>query len=113
MIYRIAEPSDWLQAQQSGRFASADLKAEGFIHISELHQVLRTADKYYRGKTGLVLLEIDEALLDQKVIREDLAGMGVCFPHSYVPIPLCAIVRHFDFAEAAEGGFSLPAGFDR
>ena len=112
MIYRIAESSDWRQTQECGYFASADLAAEGFIHISELHQVLRTANKYYRGKTGLVLLEIDATLLDQNIIREDLTGSGVCFPHSYAPIPIRAIVRHFDFAEEGGGGFSLPAALD-
>jgi len=112
MIYRIAAPSDWLQARQNGSFASSDLEAEGFIHASELHQVLRSANKYYRGKTGLLLLEIDEARLDADVIREDLTGSGVCFPHSYVPIPLQAIVRFFDFVEEPGGGFLLPAELD-
>lgn len=112
MIYRIAESSDWLRTRQSGYFASADLAAEGFIHLSELHQVLRTANKYYPGKTELVLLEIDESLLGQNIIREDLTGSGVCFPHSYAPIPLRAIVRYFDFVEGAVGGYSLPAGLD-
>ena len=109
MIYRIAEHADWMKACQSGYFASADLVAEGFIHSSELNQVLRTADKYYRGKAALVLLEIEERILGEKVIREDLTGSGICFPHVYVPIPLRAIVRHFDFREEAAGGFSLPA----
>jgi uncharacterized protein (DUF952 family) len=112
MIYRIAELPDWLQARQSGCFASVDLKAEGFIHLSGLHQVLRTANKYYRGKSGLVLLEIDESRLDEKIIREDLTGSGDIFPHSYVPIPVHAIVRYFDFAEESGRGFSLPAGLD-
>ena len=111
MIYRIAERSDWLQTRQSGCFASADLAAEGFIHASELHQVLRTANKYYRGKAGLVLLEIDDTLLGVNVVREDLTGSGICFPHVYVPIPIRAIVRHVDFSEVAGGGFSLPAEF--
>ena len=113
MIYRIAEQSDWQQARKTGHFASVDLQAEGFIHISELHQVLRTANKYYRGRSGLVLLEIDESRLEQPVVREDLTGSGNCFPHSYVPIPLRAIVRHFDLAEDARGGFSLPADLGR
>jgi uncharacterized protein (DUF952 family) len=112
MIYRIAESSDWLDARQTGSFASADLAAEGFIHLSELHQVLRTANKYYRGKTGLVLLEIDEARLQEKLVREDLTGNGSIFPHSYVPIPLHAIVRFSDFAEAVGGGFTFPAEVD-
>lgn len=109
MFYRIAENADWKRARETGYFASADLAAEGFIHGSELAQVLRTANKYYRGKTGLVLLEIDESRLDQLVVREDLSGSGILFPHSYAPIPLNAIVRHFRFEENAGGGFSLPA----
>ncbi|RPD47776.1 hypothetical protein DNI29_10050 [Hymenobacter sediminis] len=35
MLYRIAEPTDWEQAQQTGFFASPDLAAEGFIHSSD------------------------------------------------------------------------------
>ncbi len=112
MIYRIADSIDWRRAVESGVFASADLAAEGFIHISALHQILRTANKYYRGKTGLVLLEIDESLLDVPVIREDLTGSGAIFPHSYVPIPLRAIVRHFDLAADANGDFQLPGNLN-
>jgi uncharacterized protein (DUF952 family) len=108
MFYRIAESDDWLRARETGRFASADLAVEGFIHGSELSQVLRTANKYYRGKHGLVLLEIDEALLGFPVVREDLSGSGALFPHCYAPIPLTAIVRHFSFDESAAGEFVLP-----
>lgn len=109
MIYRIAEQADWQRAQHDGAFASADLAAEGFIHCSEQHQVARTAKKYYAGKTALILLEIDDAMLGAALVREDLSGSGM-FPHVYAPIPLAAIIRHFDFAVARDGGFSLPAG---
>ena len=96
MIYRISEQDDWRRAQRDGVFASADLIAEGFIHCSEPHQVARTAQKYYLGKSALVLLEVDEGLLGSTLRRENLTGSGV-FPHVYGPIPLRAIVRHFDF----------------
>ncbi|MEQ1517616.1 MAG: DUF952 domain-containing protein [Usitatibacteraceae bacterium] len=96
MIYRIAERADWDRAQLEGKFVSADLAAEGFIHCSERNQVARTARKYYAGKTSLLLLEIDEAALAANLVREDLTGSGV-FPHSYGPIPLAAIVHHADF----------------
>ena len=108
MIYRIAESTDWIDARRNGRFASADLQSEGFIHLSELHQVLRTANKYYRDKSGLVLLEIDEALHTENIVREDLTGSGACFPHSYAPFPVRAIVRQFLFAESPNGGYCLP-----
>ena len=109
MIYRIAEQADWQLAQRDGAFASADLAAEGFIHCSEHHQVARTAKKYYAGKTALILLEIDENMLGPTLVREDLSSSGI-FPHVYAPIPLAAIIRHFDFAVARDGGFSLPEG---
>lgn len=110
MFYRIATRDDWLRARATGQFASADLAAEGFIHGSEIHQVIRTADKYYRGQTGLVLLEIDEGFLASPVVREDLFGSGIKFPHSYAPIPLAAVARHFDLIERTTGGFDLPDG---
>ncbi|MEP7155599.1 MAG: DUF952 domain-containing protein [Betaproteobacteria bacterium] len=108
MIYRIAEAQDWQLAQQAGKFISADLAAEGFIHASEKHQILRTANKYYRGKSGLHLLEIDDRLLGAAVVREDLTGSGMTFPHIYAPIPLWSVLRFFDLVEGA-GGFVLPA----
>ena len=107
MIYRIAEQADWQRAQREGVFASGDLSEEGFIHCSEFHQVLRTAEKYYVGKKCLVLLEIDDGLLGAALVREDVGGSGV-FPHAYTPIPLAAIVRHFDFGVDARGCFQLP-----
>jgi uncharacterized protein (DUF952 family) len=107
MIYRIAEEGDWKRAQQTGEFASTDLKAEGFIHCSEQQQILRTAAKYYAGKKLLVLLEIDETKIINNLRREDSTGRGEMFPHIYAPIPLTAITRHFDFMET-DGVFVLP-----
>ena len=109
MIYRIAEQADWQRAQREGTLASADLAVEGFIHCSEQHQVARTAKKYYAGKTALLLLEIDETMLGSALVREDLSGSGM-FPHVYAPIPLAAIIRHFDFVVARDGRFSWPEG---
>jgi hypothetical protein len=75
MLYRIAEPADWQQAQQTGFFVSPDLVAEGFIHSSERAQILETARRYYAGRTDLVLLEWDEdALIDGR--NTSRAGVG-------------------------------------
>jgi uncharacterized protein (DUF952 family) len=110
MIYRIAEPADWHAALATGSFASADLAAEGFIHASERHQILRTAGKYYIGRRDLWLLEIDDRALDGMVVREDLTGSGMMFPHIYGPIPIAAIVGHFAFTADDAGAFWLPSG---
>lgn len=100
MIYRIAEITDWLRAQRDGVFVSADLAAEGYIHCSAREQVTRTAQKYYTGRTDLVLLEIDDAVLGAALVREDLTGSGL-FPHVYGSIPLSAIRGHVEFSAAA------------
>ena len=107
-VYRIAEREDWLQCLRLGHFASADLKREGFIHCSEKHQVLRTAAKYYAGKTDLVLLEIDETQIEQNLKREDLTGKGERFPHIYAAIPIAAVVHHAALLVDSEGRFTLP-----
>ena len=107
MIYRISEAGDWTDAKMNGEFASADLTLEGFIHCSEHHQILRTAAKYYAGKTQLTLLEIDETKIANILKREDSVGRGEPFPHVFAPIPLSAITRHFEFTETS-AGFVLP-----
>ena len=111
MLYRLADLFDWQAAQQTGYFASADLVAEGFIHTSELHQVLETARRYYAGRLALVLLEIDEAALavaGVRVEREWAAGRGEFFAHVFGPIPVAAVRREWPFAADGAGAFSLP-----
>ena len=111
MLYRIAEPADWQQAQQTGFFASADLAAEGFIHSSEPHQILETARRYYAGRADLVLLEWDEAALADagvRVEREWVASRQQHFAHVFGPVPLAAVRRTWVFAATAAGEFQLP-----
>ena len=107
MIYRICGKHDWESALSIGSFASADLAAEGFIHCSARHQILRTANKYFRGQTELVLLEIDELQLGSSVKFENIGGAGDSFPHVYGAIPVSAITRQFSLVESVDG-FSLP-----
>ena len=111
MLYRIAEPSDWQQAQETGFFASADLAAEGFIHSSEQHQILETARRYYSGRKELMLLEWDEATLalaNIRVEREWVASRGEAFAHVFGPVPLSAVRRNWPFGAAKTGDFELP-----
>jgi uncharacterized protein (DUF952 family) len=107
MIYRISGKHDWESALSTGNFASADLAVEGFIHCSARHQILRTANKYYRGETELVLLEIDELQLGSSVKFEDIGGAGDKFPHVYSAILVSAITRQFSLVESVDG-FALP-----
>lgn len=111
MLYRIAEPADWQQAQQTGVFASPDLVVEGFIHSSEQHQLLETARRYYPGRTGLWLLEWDEEALTTAGVRVERAwvpGRQQLFAHVFGPVPLRAIRRVWPFGADSAGEFRLP-----
>ena len=115
MIYRIAELADWHAAQQTGFFASADLGAEGFIHASELYQVLGTAHRYYAGRQDIVLLELDENELWMAAVpvqREYAEARDDYFPHILAPVPLAAIVRAVPFLTDADGRHALPPDLD-
>ncbi|WP_400190303.1 DUF952 domain-containing protein [Hymenobacter sp. B81] len=111
MLYRIAERADWDAARQTGFFASADLAAEGFIHTSERHQVVETANRYYRGRPDVLLLELDEQKLlaaGVAVRHEFVASRQQAFAHVFGPVPLQAIGRTFALVPNAAGQFALP-----
>jgi uncharacterized protein (DUF952 family) len=105
MIYRLTSAAEWVAAQVSGEFRSADLAAEGFIHCSERAQILRTANKYFGDEIQLTLLQIDEVMLGQTLVREDLAGSGT-FPHVYAPIPIIAVVAAYEMHKDARGDWT-------
>ncbi len=115
-ILHITSRKAWIEATRAGAYSAPSLETEGFIHGSTLKQVLPVAAKFYKGQTGLVLLEIDPARLSSDLKWEPPAGGGVppgvpegdAFPHIYGSINLDAIVQVLDFAPDAKGEFSLP-----
>jgi uncharacterized protein (DUF952 family) len=104
----------------SGRYAPASLRADGFIHCSTLAQVVDTANRFYHGEKGLVVLCIDERRLaaelkyeaPARVDRESglnrEAAAGAMFPHLYGELNADAVVRVVELPCAADGSFRLP-----
>jgi uncharacterized protein (DUF952 family) len=115
-IFHITSRSAWLAAQKSGGYVAPSLAAEGFIHNSTSTQVLPVAEKFYKGKTDLVLLVIDPARLASDLKWEapfDGAPppgvpSGEPFPHVYGPINLDAVIQVLDLETDSNGRFSLP-----
>jgi uncharacterized protein (DUF952 family) len=62
------------------------LEEEGFIHCSFSDQVQGVADRFYRGRTDVVLLTVDTSRLDADVKVEN------GFPHIYGPLPVEAVI---------------------
>ncbi len=106
----------WIEATRLGQYSVPSLQEEGFIHASTVSQVLPVAAKFYKGMTGLLLLEIDPKRLTSEMKWEPPTGgslpgvpEGDAFPHIYGPINLDAVIQVLDFAPDENGEFHLPA----
>ena len=113
-IYHITEREAWAAAQTAGEYRADSLAAQGFIHASTAAEVIETADLFYRGQDGLVLLCIDATRVTAP-IKHEAATSGQhrpdagLFPHIYGPLNLDAVVKVVDFPCRVDGTFELPA----
>lgn len=117
MIIHITTKSDWEKAKQIGEYFALSLKTDGFIHCSTLNQTVDTANLFFKGQHGLVILCIDEVKLKSECKYEDPAcskdgkhdpRVDNLFPHVYGPINLNSIVKVVDFPINDVGVFELP-----
>ncbi|MCO5181368.1 MAG: DUF952 domain-containing protein [Candidatus Promineofilum sp.] len=108
MILHITARDDWEAAQAKGDYRLDSLETEGFIHCSTPQQVLGPANEFYRGRSDLVLLVIDPARLEARLVYEDLYESGAIFPHIYGPLNLDAVINVLPFPPTADGTFELP-----
>ena len=109
IIYHLAFRDDWETGLTAGEYRAPSLAEEGFIHASgDEAQTLRVAARLFAGRTDLLVLDVDTALLGEgsPVIREP-ARSGEIYPHIYGPIVLNAVVRIRKLAPDPDS----PAGF--
>lgn len=95
-IVHLCLEADWQAAQIAGEYRAASLAQEGFIHCSRPAQIAEVARRFYRGVTGLVLLQIDTRRLAQELHWE--LSDGQIFPHLYGPLNLEAVVAVLPFS---------------
>lgn len=109
-ILHFCPRSAWEAARTAGAYAADTLASEGFIHCSTADQVHVPANALARGRTGLVLLEVDETRLPEPPRWESDPSdpQAMAFPHVYGPIPVAAVVAVHDFPPGADGRFRLP-----
>ena len=114
MILHITTKKDWGKAQTEGKYTAPSLKLDGFIHCSTLKQTVDTANIFFKGQQGLVLLCIDENKLKPECKYENPCGggkhdpsVGNRFPHIYGSINISAIIKVVDFHANENGLFAL------
>ena len=74
MILHIVGESEWVKAVGLGSYVPDSLAAEGFVHCSTLAQVIATANRFYRGQSGLIVLCIEEERLRVELRYESVGG---------------------------------------
>jgi uncharacterized protein (DUF952 family) len=70
LILHITTRNAALLARQTGEYRAESLAKEGFIHCSQIFQVLGVANAFYAGQKDLVLLVIDPAHLQVELNYE-------------------------------------------
>ena len=118
MILHLTSRDAWLAAQESGKYSTPSLQADGFIHCSTEKQIVRVADTFYTGQHGLVLLVVDPSRLKPELRWEppahpnpqadDLPPSDELFPHIYGLLNVDAVTKVVDFEPDHNGKFSMP-----
>lgn len=107
-IFHITSRAEADEARRAGTYVAAAFERDGFIHCSYARQLTRVADERFRGRSDLVLLEIDRARVGCAVVDENLEGGSDLFPHVYGPLPMSAVTSVIDFPCRPDGTFELP-----
>jgi uncharacterized protein (DUF952 family) len=90
--YKILTAAQWAQFQADGVFHGAPVDlADGYIHLSAADQLQGTLDKHFAGQDGLIIAEVDLAVLGDGIKWEVSRG-GALFPHIYGALPMAAII---------------------
>jgi uncharacterized protein (DUF952 family) len=104
---------EWEAALRAGEHRPASLTEAGFVHLSAVEQVHLPANRLYAGRTDLVLLYLNPALLGAPVrwepgVATDPAAM--LFPHLYGPLPTVAVIAVTDYLPGPDGTFPVLSG---
>jgi uncharacterized protein (DUF952 family) len=108
VLFHITSDTEAGEARLAGEYRPTAFAAEGFIHCSHPWQVAAVANRLFRGRAGLVLLEIDPGKLTCRVVEENLEAGTELFPHIYGALPLGAIAQVHQFPCGDDGRFVWP-----
>ncbi len=108
-IYHITTRAEWERALEQGSYRAESLATEGFIHASTVGQVAGSANRFFSGREGLVVLRIE---LDRLSVPIDWAMSQHSpdpFPHLLGPLNLDAVVEVVPLVRGATAEFVWPA----
>jgi uncharacterized protein (DUF952 family) len=106
-LYHITSAEEAREAARAGLYVPGGFDREGFIHCSYAHQVVSVANRIFRGRQNLVVLEIDPAKLDCEIVDENLEGGKELYPHIYGRLEMSAVVRVYPLPCDPGGEFTF------
>jgi len=111
VILHIISRDELADRVADGEYRAPSLADVGFTHCSDPGTVHLPANALYAGRTDLLLMVIDPALLTVPVRWEPgdpPQPGGPWFPHVYGPISMSAVLSVLEFPSRADGTFELP-----
>ncbi|HUX21090.1 MAG TPA: DUF952 domain-containing protein [Spirochaetia bacterium] len=115
LILHITDRDAWDQAATGRYYTPPSFGNDGFIHCSTVEQTAQTANLFFRGREGLVLLCIDKERLEATVKYEPPVAGNVedrresqLFPHIYGPLNVSSVTLVVDLVPKNDGTFELP-----
>ncbi|MFN8611209.1 MAG: DUF952 domain-containing protein [Vulcanimicrobiota bacterium] len=81
-IYKLLTPAAWQHSQGQPRL---ELGADdtSFIHLAESDQVARIAEKFFKGQSRVIVVELDPARLPGRLVHEANPGGQTLYYHLY------------------------------
>ena len=104
-LYHITQEDLWYLAKLKGEYDFCALKTDGFIHLSFKEQVIATANRFFKDKENLIVLEIQKDLLRSELKVEKADDVAESFPHLYGPLNLESVVKVWTLSKNSEGTF--------
>jgi len=109
VLVHLCSNDEWRSAQAAGEHRPGSLHVNGFVHLSTPEQVHLPANRLYAGRTDLVLLRIDPALLTAPVRWEPGVPTdpdAMVFPHLYGALPVNAVINVTPYPPDEHGQFA-------
>lgn len=115
-LFHICRPDDWHAGQAAGHYGGTAIDArDGFIHFSSAAQLPGTAARHFAGTSGLVVLEVLRAALEDAVtgagaraLRWERSPDGALFPHFYGTVALDWVVGLHELELGHDGRHLFP-----
>ncbi len=111
VLYHIVDSTTWIAQKDAQSYEASSRASEGFVHLSNREQILKTANAFFKGQKNLLLLELfipdsDILLKWESVVNPK--GVLEPFPHYYGKLAKEFIRQIYLLLPETDGTFFFP-----